>query len=311
VLYDGRGAEILVLVLKATLRLSTGEPHPDPLPVHASEVLYPSGAVRYPADLVPEKIGTDIVCNGHVYAPGGKAAPSCSAELRIGEVRAAVRAFGRRRWERAGDGWRISEPEPFAAMPLGLESAYGGRGDWRNPLGRGAFDRALREAGPEGLELPRLEHEAEGEGIKSPEDRPAPAGFAAVAPQWEPRRSFAGTYGEAWERTRAPLLPEDMDARFWNAAQLVSARPLVGGEPIALVHLTPSGRLETKLPRIPVRLRIDDREVRPSLDLVLLEPDADRIALTFRVSVDVTGKLDRQMPKVRIVEKRLLLGERA
>jgi hypothetical protein len=62
---------------------------------------------------------------------------------------------------------------------------------------------------------------------------------------------------------------------------------------------------------VPVRVRLGDREERPALDLVLLEPDEDRMALTFRVAVDVTGKLDGPMPKVRIVEKRFVrLGRR-
>lgn len=308
--YDARGREVFALYVKATMRLSSGEPHPEPLPVHTADVVFASGAVRYPSDLVPEKNGTDIVCNGSVYAPGGQPAPSCSAELQVGDVRAAVWAFGRRRWERVGDGWRISEPEPFRVLALGMENAFGGRGDLRNPMGRGYFDRT-RCGSPEGLELPHLEREAEGEQVRSPGDRPAVAGFAAVAPHWEPRRSLAGTYGETWKRTRAPLMPDDMNVRFWNAAQLVSARALVGGESIVLRNLTPSGRLETVLPRVPVRVRIDDREVRPALDLVVLEPDEDRIALTFRMSIDVTGRLGRQMPKVRIVEKRRLpLGER-
>lgn len=299
-LYDQRGREVLVLAIKASFRLSDGAPHREPLPVHASDVLFASGAVRYPADLVPHKCGTDIVCNGAVHAPGGEPVRSCAAALQIGETRAQVRAFGRRRWERASGGaFRISEPEPFRSVPLGMESAYGGCGDLRNPLGRG-----LMKGNPLGHELPHLEHEAGAERIATPQDRPPPVGFAALAPQWEPRRSYAGTFSEAWKRERAPLLPEDMDARFWNAAQLVSACPLVGGEPIALVNLTPSGRMEAQLPRVAVRVRIDDREVRPALDLVVLEPDADRVTLTFRVSADVTGRLDRRMPKVRIIEKR-------
>jgi hypothetical protein len=279
------------------------------LPVFASELLAASGAPRYPADVVPYKQGTDVVCHGTVHAPGGTPTPTCAAELRIGEVRAAVRAFGRRCWQRAKDGkWQISEPEPFRTLALGMEGAYGGRGDRRNPLGLGFFGGG----DPDGRELPRLEHETDAERIATPEDRPTPAGFAALPPQWEPRKSFAGTYGDAWARERAPLLPEDMDVRFWNAAQVTSARPLVGGEPIVLVNLTPAGRMETRLPRVPVRVRLDDHEVRPALDLVVLEPEADRIALTFRVAVDVTGKLDGRMPKVRIVEKRCApLGRRA
>ncbi len=253
VLHDERGREVLVVLIKVTLRLSDGAPHPEPLPIHPSDVRFPSGAVRYPADLVPTKIGTDIVCNGHVYAPSGEPCTACTAELRIGTLRREVHAVGPRR---SPD----SSPELFVRIPLGQEHA---------------------------------------------------PGLAGVGPHEEPRRAFRGTFDDSWERTRAPLLPEDMDPRFWNAAQLSSARPLVGGESIVLVNLSKSGRIETTLPRVPVRVRLDDREERPALDLVVLEPDADRVTLTFRVSVDVTGRLDRRMPKVRIVEKRCApLGRR-
>jgi hypothetical protein len=250
VLHDERGREVLVVLVKVTVRLSDGAPHPEPLPIHPADVRYPWGAVRYPADLVPSKVGTDIVCNGHVYAPEGKACTDCVAELRIGTLRREVHVTGRRP---SPDAAPEALPEPFVRVPLGGERA---------------------------------------------------PGLAGVGPHEEPRRRYRGTFDEVWERTCAPLLPEDMDPRFWNAAQLTSTRPLVGGEPIALVHLTPSGHLETTLPRVAVRARVDDREVRPALDLVVLEPDEDRLALTFRLSVDVTGRLDGRMPKVRLVEKR-------
>ncbi len=308
VVYDERGREVFVVLLKASRRLSDGTPHPEPLPVFLSDRLFPSGAVEYPSDLAPSKEGTDIVLQGSVVAPAGTTVGSCVAELRVGDVRAAVRAFGRRFWRRDGDTWRISEPEPFRSVALGMERAFGGRGHDVNPVGLGLWSG---EGSPEGMELPTLESARAEEQIQTPGDRPAPAGFAAVAPHWEPRRSHRGTYDDAWERERAPLLPEDMDARFWNASQLTSARPLVGGEAVELSNLTPSGRLATTLPSVPVRAVIDDREVRPALDRVVLEPDLDRVSLTFRVSVDVTGKLDRRTPKVRLVEKRRVpLGRR-
>ena len=252
--YDHRGREVFVVIMKASVRLSNGSPHPAPLPVHPSDLLFPSGAVQYPADLVPWKLGTDIVCNGHVYAPAGKACTTCDAELRVGDLRRELKATGPRRLPDA-------DPEPFEKVLLGAEHA---------------------------------------------------PGLAALGARAEERRRYLGTFDENWQRTRAPLLPEDMDERFWNAAQLISPQPLVGGESVLLVNLSTSGRIETALPRVPMRVRVDDRDVRPRLDLVVLEPDEDRIALTFRVAVDVTGSLDRRTPKLRIVEKRCApLGRKA
>ena len=45
-----------------------------------------------------------------------------------------------------------------------------------------------------------------------------------MAPHWLPRRAWAGTYDDAWRISRAPYLPADFDARFF---QLYS--PATGG----------------------------------------------------------------------------------
>ena len=245
-LYDQRGRELLVVVVKACFRLSDGAPSPAPLPIHPADVLSASGEVRYPADLVPAKIGTDVVCNGYVYAPRDEPCRRCDAELRVGNVVRRVTATGPRSEPDA-------EPALFERVPLGVAHA---------------------------------------------------PGLSALGPGSEQRRRYMGTFDDAWQRERAPLLPEDMDARFWNAAELSCASGLVGGEAITLVSLSRGGRIETVLPRVPLRARIDDQDTRPALDLVVLEPEEDRIALTFRFAVDVTGRLDTAMPKVRIVEKR-------
>jgi len=307
---DSRAREWMIVLVKTSFRLSTGAPLEAPEPIRLADRLAPSGAVLFPGELSPSKAGTDIVCAGNVYAPGGKPCRSCAASLRVGTTRAAAQAFGRRRWERVRGELRASEPEPFDRVPLGFERAYGGRGYARNPLGLGFWDRSQSESA-EGLELPQLER-ADDAPIASPDDCRLPAGFSAVPPQWEPRRSFAGTYDDCWKRRRAPLLPDDFDDRFFQVGQVASARPLLGGEPVELVNLTASGVFVGSLPRVLVRMLIDGapatrrrQPVRPALDLVVLEPDADRVSLVVRMSLDVSGQLDR-LPAVRIVEKRFL-----
>src|SRR4029079_1545920 len=101
--------------------------------------------------------------------------------------------------------------------------------DPRNPAGTG-FARIRGRGAISARARPNLEDPTRL--IKHPGDRPAPAGFGFIAPSWEPRRLFAGTYDKAWQRTRAPYLPDDFDPRYFHAAHpdLVCKRHLQGGE---------------------------------------------------------------------------------
>ena len=68
----------------------------------------------------------------------------------------------------------------------------------------------------EGLPVPNLEDPAAP--LEQIGQTPPPACLAPIAPSWLPRRLFAGTYDERWQRTRAPYLPDDFDPRFFASA---------------------------------------------------------------------------------------------
>jgi hypothetical protein len=305
IVYDARGRERLLVVVKVNGRLrAPGEEPAEPLPIHRADVLSPSGALRYPSDFALGHPGTDVICHGRVHSPGGKPCKRSRAELRVGDLRAAVIAFGPRRWERRVVGLSVSEPEPFTFVPLGFEQAFGGPQSRRNPVGTGDLT-GLPASAREGVALPCLEREDAL--ISGPGDQPAPAGFGAVAPGWEPRILHAGTYDEAWRARRAPLLPLNFDERFHRVANdgLSSERPLRGGEPVELVGLTVEGRLVTALPRAALGIRVGGPWLRPELALVVIEPDEGRVALTYRASVDITGRID-SLPQIHVIEKNIL-----
>jgi len=138
--------------------------------------------------------------------------------------------------------------------------------------------------------------------ISSPSDAPAPAGFAPVAPTWEPRRLYAGTYDAAWQAERAPFLPKDFDARFFQLAPTgLTTGQLQGGEPVELRGLTPNGLLSFTLPFLDVRAeyRVERsvQERRAILDTVTIEPDAGRLVMTWRAAL----RCDKKSLKVREV----------
>jgi hypothetical protein len=80
----------------------------------------------------------------------------------------------------------------------------------------------------------------------------SPACFAPVAPNWQPRAGFAGTYDDNWQQTRAPYLPDDYNPRFMNVAppDLIYPGYLQGGEAVRVIGMHPAGDLGFALPYV-------------------------------------------------------------
>jgi len=169
--------------------------------------------------------------------------------------------------------------------------AYGGQAqdseevDPRNPIGVGFCPGPARRM----LNQPAPNLEDPAALLGSPKAAPFPAGFGFMPPHWESRRRWSGTYDQAWEETRRPLLPEDFHPRFWNAAHpnLITPEPLQGGEDIHLIglhHRIPSLRLV--LPRVSLSAHLltgqKENDLRLACDTLVLEPDRDRLTLVWR-----------------------------
>ena len=153
--------------------------------------------------------------------------------------------------------------------------------------------------------------------ISSYTDKPPPAGFGFISPNWEPRAQYAGTYDETWQKERMPLLPLDFDRRFFNAASpgLVAPGYLRGDEPVMITNASPNGRLTFNLPGIPpprvkVALRGNKEHVlQTNLDTVIINTDENKVFLLWRshlvvrngphdvVAIEVTAE---GMPKTTV-----------
>lgn len=163
----------------------------------------------------------------------------------------------------------------------------------RNPIGRG-FSGKKSDKELKGMLLPNLEEPARL--IKTPRDHPPPACFAFIAPSWEPRKSFAGTYDMVWQQKRSPYLPEDFESRFFNVAhpELICSGYLKGGEPVKITNMSPRGQLEFYLPicEFDAALRIAGKTEYPAFNLetVLFEPNEMRISLLWRTSFECDKK---------------------
>ncbi len=116
--------------------------------------------------LMPElefrKKGIDILVFGQALAPRGWASRRLSLRIRCGPVDKRVEVFGDRIWLKGLGGFIPSEPQPFEAMPLTNDRAFGGPGLLAgeevvhpiNPVGRGA---CWAKDDVEGKPLPNLE----------------------------------------------------------------------------------------------------------------------------------------------------------
>jgi len=312
---DEEGIDTLYVAVKATYNITGDRPRvaEQQKPVTLAETRNGDDAssIRYASEAHLCKSATDVVLVGEAHAPRGKPATEVDVALRVGPVNKVVRVFGDRVWRSSFGSLGPSSPRPFVQMPLVYEKAFGGAArpkqagspyEARNPVGVGyRGDRSAEEM--EGTPLPNLEDPVAL--IQDLDDCPAPNCFGFIAPSWEPRRSFTGTYDEAWRRTRAPYLPANFDKRFFQAAspKLVCPGYLGGGENIEVANASREGLLRSKLPSrsFEVVVVIAGEAIQPvmNLETVLLEPSDGLMSLTYRGAVRV-DKFVLDVQEVRI-----------
>ncbi|GJG86587.1 hypothetical protein tb265_17680 [Gemmatimonadetes bacterium T265] len=301
---DKHGAKSWIVVVRATFDVlpdGSTQPaaeQPPPLLDGAFRGDPATSSLVYEADLIYDKQRTDVLLNGHAYAPRGAAAAESLVMLRVGALSKTLRITGDRVWEDSVVGPVLTEPQPFTHMPITYERAFGGfdtlppdpkdhRMEPRNPVGTGFVVRREHLIGrpAPNVELP---------------DRPgAPAGFGAIASFWQPRQRYAGTYDDAWMRDRMPLLAEDFDEQYFQCApeDQQTRGFLRGGEAVELTNLTPGGRSAFALPRVhPSFVTHFGRETVAHggrLHTVILEPDGPRVTLVVHTRLPCHHKVDR------------------
>jgi hypothetical protein len=301
--------DTLYVILKATLNLRPKLAlAPAQLPVTLADEYYgdpTDSSLRASAEIHVGKPGTDVLLIGRAWGPQGQPVPETFVRIQAAERQKAIRVVGDRVWSSDGT---PSAPEPFEAMPLVWERAFGGvhpledrtLAEERNPIGMGfAGKRSAEEL--TGLPVPNLE--TPDEPLERRGQLVTPACFAPSAPHWLPRRAFAGTYDEVWQRKRAPYLPADFDPRFLQCAapELAFDRYLTGGEPIEVHGASPEGPIAFPIPaaNLHVEVKVAGNVESPAanLETVLLEPDENRVSLTWRAALPC----DRRVLKVENV----------
>lgn len=288
---------------RGSLRLAA-----EPVPLKYADEHYGdpgSSSTRYECDFVLTKPVVDVLLNGHAYAPGNKEATEVDVSFQVGSMVKRVRVFGERQWRLGILGFSPSAPKQFQKIPLVYERAFGGSDvtasnpkhhgtEMRNPVGTGFHINSDPDAINESV-LPNLEDPAAL--IRSWRDRPRPMAYGSQGRGWHPRIQFAGTYDQKWIDERFPFLPQDFDTRYFQSAPPDQQLPSVtGGEQVRCLNLTPHGSWEFRLPQVEFTVvfvfRKHHVEVKPRIDTVLVEPDQQRVILTWRTSTEVRTRVN-------------------
>ena len=263
-----------------------------------------SSSLRYDTDIVLEKPGTDCVLIGHAWAPN-TGASHVDVTFAVGPVSRQARVFGERSWMKGGmRAAAISKGAPFEKLPLTWEHAFGGSDTSRrnpadhefcleNPVGRGMVS-GRSDLDIERRLLPNIENPADL--IQKPNQRPTPWGFGMIAPYWQPRAGYAGTYDESWRKHLSPLPPADLDPRFYSSAApgLCTSNHLTGAEHVFVEGASQQGvrfQLPAIRPRVKSRCGPHENVITLQLDTLIVEPDEDRVVLVWRGYMNIHGKV--------------------
>ncbi len=221
-------------------------------------------SLRFESDFVPFKPAADLILNVFSYSATARESWKCGVKVvRYTEdnreapqtlVEQWVRVYGERYWKDNVTGWGIGTITPTTKVPLRYEVAFGGSVldphtteeseeatyllyDEYNPVGRGWLHKDMDRSQP--ISMPQIEV------IDDPVIKAytsyRPAGFGAIHRSWLPRRSYSGTFDEAWLAQKHPVMPDDFEERFNQAAhpalQLSEGEYFQGGDTLILHRL--------------------------------------------------------------------------
>jgi hypothetical protein len=271
----------------------------------------------YECDFAPQKARCDVLLLGTAYAPDGVPVERVPVGLRVGGLFKGFDVVGPRYWSGGVRGLVPTPPQPFTALPLSYDVAYGGsdavEGDvlpesyGPNPVGRGYYPNAPADL-VLGAPLPNTEER--GDPVESPRGRYRPMALGPIGRNFDERLRFGGTYDERWLDEVCPFLPADFDLRYYQASPADQQLPFPsGGEVVQLFNLTPRPIPAFELPRLEVPVEVGRVgaarvELKAVLDTLVLEPDRGSMQLVWRASLplernihEITRVIVGRMPR--------------
>jgi hypothetical protein len=301
--FERDGRELLIVAVKGTYNIPQSGAEPaladEQAPLTLADEFTGEPGISAPlreTDFAHRKPFCDVLLNGTAYAARGRTVETLVVGLRVGSLVKTFEVIGNRAWRGGVVGVTPSRPQPFTAMPISYDNAFGGTDRAaadagktvtfeRNPVGRGfAADKQTLV----GTLVPNTQEM--GRPVNDPSGAYVPMAFGPVGRNWLPRRRHAGTYDAAWLENSSPFWPDDFDYRYFqSAAEDQQTAYLAGGEPIVIQNLTRDGMRSFTVPSVtmPVMFipkRDPDETVDAVIDTLLIEPDHDRFSVTWRAS---------------------------
>ncbi|MFO0586096.1 MAG: DUF2169 domain-containing protein [Polyangiaceae bacterium] len=311
-LRDIAGVPVATAIVKATFAIGRDgrvRLHDEQAPIRPADVPRdpesPAGSLLYPTDLLPSKVGTDVILVGD--AVSARPAVAMDVAVKVRDRTAALHVHGPRVYFASLGKVAVGPAAKADRVPIVYEKAYGGMTpdlqivERRNPCGVGV---ARRPADLDGKPAPQIEHPARP--IVSAGEPSEPAGYGAIPPHWHPRGERIGTLDAAWRKDRMPLLPVDADPRYFNCAHpsLLFEEALSPGDEIAILGMTAEGVVRFALPSFPVRVRAlfagkPPAEARPVIDTLLIEPEKGTFEISARASFPI-GRGRAMLREIRL-----------
>lgn len=297
---DRAGRDVAVVVARLAYAVTPGGRATVAFrPVRFGESRDGHGGLKFPADLVDEKPGTDVALVGTAFPPRGKPVDKTLAWVQAGQLRKVVTVYGPRRFVADWSGVVPGPPGTLEPTPLRFDHCWGGHehtsaaheSDPFNPVGRGFATDPKTLVGKLAPALEPVDDLRSGQ--KSHRSHGC---FAPIPESFEPRRRFAGTYDPEWARTRAPIRPKDFDVAHnsWAVPELRSSTPLPTDTPFEVAGIIPEGIWRFKLPLYGMEFEstlLGEKRVHPShLDSVIIDADERVVELTFRASIVLPRK---------------------
>lgn len=299
------GRELLVVVIKGTFRIPDANGAPlvlaeEQQALVMADTFYGEPGRSAPmseAEFAPRKSRCDVLLNGTAYAPEAQPVERMEVGVRIGSWSKHFAVVGDRLWH-ANGAIRPTKPQPFTAMPIHYDRAFGGF-DARhedpaqlvafpaNPSGRG-FHKHLKREWVHGAALPNTEELKQS--ITRPDGTYAPMAFGPLGRHWHPRSSFTGTYDQHWIDEVAPFLPADFDERYYQAAPADQQLPMpIGEQAVTLLNLTRDGQRSFRLPYLEAPVHVfpakgPQEDYKATVDTIAIEPDLGLVTMCWRVA---------------------------
>lgn len=296
---DAAGRSLWCVGVKATFEFRHERPclfTPEQILPHQGPVFDgddPERDMLADTDLVPPKDRVDVLADAVAYPPAGTGEDPFEARFSVGPLTKAVQVNPPARWSRWLGAVRDDEA-PVTPVPLRYSFGFGGNDHPQNPVGFGSSGSLGAVAGDP---VPRLS--LPGQPVQSPKGAVPPAALAPIPRQWPQRDALSGTYDAEWQRRRAPLLPEDLDPGYWQAAPADQQldRGLAAGARVALINLlSDDGRhaappVAFDLPdlRMSIATRFRGRweQMSPDLQTVHLFTEARHLSLFYMATIPI------------------------